>query len=211
MNYLKMLGLAAIAAMGLMAFLGAGSASATVICKTNADPCPSAWMVNSGEELSATLEGTAALESTGGETLDTCTGGSVSGPTEQTGSATETVSIKSSITQVAWSGCTATTDTVSGGTTEFHKINGVNAFTVTVRETKVTVNIFGVSCVYGFESTYKDIGKFIPAEPPKKARMEISTIVPKTSGGFLCPSETRWTATYVATSPNEGFLYAAES
>jgi hypothetical protein len=34
MKYLKMLGLAAIAAMGLMAFLGASTASATVLCET---------------------------------------------------------------------------------------------------------------------------------------------------------------------------------
>ena len=35
MKYVKMLGLAAVAAMALMAFLGASSASATVLCKTH--------------------------------------------------------------------------------------------------------------------------------------------------------------------------------
>jgi hypothetical protein len=39
MKYLKMLGLAVVAAAALSAFMGAGSASATVLCTTNSTPC----------------------------------------------------------------------------------------------------------------------------------------------------------------------------
>jgi len=42
MKYVKMLGLAAIAAIAAMAFIGAGSASATTLCKVNTSPCPEA-------------------------------------------------------------------------------------------------------------------------------------------------------------------------
>jgi hypothetical protein len=212
MKYLKMLGLAAVAAMALMAFVGAGTASATVICKTQVTPCPAEWMVSTGTNISASLEGTAKLETTAAEPtlLDTCTGGSVSGPTEQTGSSTETVSIKFGKEGVSWTGCTSTTDTVSGGTIEFHWITPWK-LTVTVKEVKVTVNIAGVSCTYGFGSEYKDIGTFEPSEEGKPAKMVISTVVPKAEGGFLCPGEARWTATYAATAPNEGKLWGTES
>jgi hypothetical protein len=40
MKYLKILGLAAVAAAAVMSIAGAGSASATVLCSTTADPCP---------------------------------------------------------------------------------------------------------------------------------------------------------------------------
>ncbi len=40
MKYVKMLGLAAVAAIAAMAFVGAGTASATTLCKVNTNPCP---------------------------------------------------------------------------------------------------------------------------------------------------------------------------
>ncbi len=42
MKYVKMFGLAAVAAIAAMAFVGAGSASATTLCKVNTNPCPEA-------------------------------------------------------------------------------------------------------------------------------------------------------------------------
>ncbi len=49
MKHVKLLGLIAVAAMALMALLGAGTASATVLCKTTTDPCPA------GETYSGTV------------------------------------------------------------------------------------------------------------------------------------------------------------
>ena len=40
MRYMKMLDLAAAAAMALIALLGTGSASATVLCSEYVTPCP---------------------------------------------------------------------------------------------------------------------------------------------------------------------------
>lgn len=47
MKYLKMLGLAAVAAMALTAFAGVGSASATggVLCENTTDHCTEKWTV----------------------------------------------------------------------------------------------------------------------------------------------------------------------
>ncbi|MGN6276147.1 MAG: hypothetical protein ACTHNP_09515 [Solirubrobacterales bacterium] len=213
MKSLKMLGLAAIAALGLMAFVGAGTASATVICKTNLNPCPAEWMVSTGTNIVSSLATSATLETSGStpETLDTCTGGSVSGPTEQTGSSTETVSIKVPKENITWSGCTRTTDTVSGGTLEFH-YEGSGKLTVTVKEIQVTVNIGGVSCTYGYGSEYKDLATIDPPEGTRThATITINTLVPKTEGSFACPKEPRWTASYEVTEPNGGALWGSES
>jgi hypothetical protein len=211
MKLLKMLGLAAIAALGLMAFVGAGTASATVICETPITPCPAGWMVSTGTTISASLATSATLETVGGEELDTCTGGSVSGPTEQTGSSTETVSIKFPKEGLTWSGCTRTTTTVAGGTLEFHWISGGHKLTVTVKEAQVTV-LLGVSCTYGYGSEYKDIGTIDPPEGTRThSTVTINTIVPKVAGGFACPSEARWTASYEVTGPHGGALYGMTS
>ena len=53
MKHLKMLGLAAVASAALMALVGASSASAAVLCKTETDPCNS--LVKKTETVSAQL------------------------------------------------------------------------------------------------------------------------------------------------------------
>lgn len=86
MNYLKMLGLAAVAVAALTAFLGAGTASATVICKTEptAGVCPEGWDYSAGTKGKASLEKgtTAILRSTAGSIEDTCTESTVEGTSE---------------------------------------------------------------------------------------------------------------------------------
>src|SRR5215470_1129708 len=99
MKYVKMLGLAAVAAMGLMAFLGASTASATVACKTQltANCHSSGWAYPAGTLWDASLEpgSTAILEATSGGTLeDTCTESTVAGKQENTGSSSETIGIE---------------------------------------------------------------------------------------------------------------------
>ena len=43
MKQLKIIGLAAIAALAVTAMLGAGTASASKLCKTTVEPCPAGW------------------------------------------------------------------------------------------------------------------------------------------------------------------------
>jgi hypothetical protein len=211
MRTVTCIGLTAVAAAALTAFVGAGTASATVLCKTDVSPCPAEWMVSTGTEMSATLDESAKLKTVSGEELWTCTGGSVSGPTEQTGSSAETVSIKLPKENMTWSGCTHTTTTVAGGTLEFHWIAGSRKIAVTVKEAQWTV-LLGVSCTYGYGSEYKDIGTIDPPEGSRtNATVTISTVVPKTAGSFACPVEVRWIAAYAVTGPNSGTLWAMES
>ncbi len=196
MKHLKMLSLAAVAAMALMAF-GAGTASATELyqLKTSAAPATLA----KGTVIDASLTGSAKLES-GGEVLDTCTGGTVKGKTTTAGSSTSTVS--GNIEELTWTNCTKPTTTVKNGSLEIHHISGGTSGTVTGSGSEVTINgIFGTSCVYG-TGAGTDLGTLVGATGPHShATLAINTSVPRISGGFLCPSTAVWNANYTVTSP----------
>jgi cytoskeletal protein CcmA (bactofilin family) len=202
MKYLKILGLAAIAAAALMAF--AGSASATVLCANNASTTACSSKYAAGTVIESSLSASATLETTGGTVLDTCTGGKVNGKVENAGSSTTTVSGK--ITSLTWEGCTKETKTLANGELEIHWISGTDNGTLTAKNTQVTVNgLFeGESCIYG-AGAGTDLGTVVGGT---NATLLISALVPRQTGsGFLCPAETRWTASYKVTAPNP--LYVA--
>jgi hypothetical protein len=201
MKYLKMLGLAAIAAMGLMVFLGASSASATVLCTTTDTP---ACLMPYGQltVIDASLSGSAILES-GSTTLDTCTGGTVKGKINNAGGASETVS--GNIEELTWTGCTNTTDTTALGSLEIHYIENTHNGTVTGKASKVTVNTLGVTCTYG-TGTGTHLGTLTGGEAPV---LNISTTVPKIEGSFICPSSASWTASYTITEPHALYVTAS--
>jgi hypothetical protein len=188
MKYLKILGLTAVAAMAMMAF--AGSASATALKGAGGAA------LGAGTVIESSLTKPAVLETTGGEKLNECTGSTLAGKTSNAGSATETV--RGTISTLSWSGCEKTTTTLKTGELEIHWISGTTNGTVTGKNSEVTINgIFGSSCVYG-TGAGTDLGVLNGGTP---ATIEINTIVPRISGGFLCPAEARWTAAYKVTNP----------
>jgi hypothetical protein len=191
MKHLKMLGLAAIAALGLMAFVGAGTASATTLATDAAGTVK----YGTGTEIHSTLKtGTTwILENTSGETIATCTESTIKG---SIGTATGTwVSI--SISSLIFSKCSQATVTINLGSAEIMQTSG-DAGTTVGKNAKVTLNIFGVSCTYGTgEGT--TLGTLTGGEAPELA---INAVLPRVEGGFLCPSTARWTANYVYTSPH---------
>jgi len=196
MKHLKIFGLAAIAGMALVAFLGAGSASATRLCSTNTSPCPEAWNYFTGTNVSMSLQESSTLETTGGTVLDTCNEATLQGPTTTFGGATETVKIL--LTSVTWGSCTRTTNTLSNGELELHWSGATGNGTITGRGTEWTVNTVFGTCVYGFGPFGVDLGTVKGGNP---ASVSINALIPKISGNFVCPSEARWTANYRVTSP----------
>jgi hypothetical protein len=207
MNHVKLPALVAVAAMALMALLGAGTASATVLCKTatSGSPCPV------GESYSGTIKGSlasgtsAVSKDTSGNVIDTCTGGSAEG-SASAGGATSTVT--GSTTSLSLTGCSVSTKVIKQCEGEIHYISGTNSGTVTVKGCEVTTNtVFFGSCVYGLsEST--DVG--IIEEGGSKEAAIVSQVVNKISGGISCPSTTVTQASVVRTSP-EGTLAIAPS
>lgn len=193
MKCLKALGLVAVAAMALTAFLGAGSASASVYCTTTSTPCGASWHV---DHAIFTAVASIGNHSTGGALEATCTGSSVTVNKTNTGSSTETATGSVAAAEMTWSGCNQTTDTLAGGELEVHQISGTDNGTVTGKGFEVTTNIAGVSCVFTF-GTGTDLGVITGGHD---AIWHLNAIVTKKSGSFLCPSDSVWEATFTLTN-----------
>jgi hypothetical protein len=202
MKYVKMLALAAVAAGALMAFIGAGTASATELCSTTtaAGACPAGQKVTGNLKFTLASGTSALLKETGAEggTLDTCKGSEVAGEITNSGSATTTVTGK--ITSLTWSTCSFTTTTTLKGGLECHRIAGTSNCTLTADgPTKVTINtVFFGSCVYTVTEG-ESIGDLTEGNP---AVFHANAIAHKQEGSnFACPATSVWTATYTLTSP----------
>jgi hypothetical protein len=198
MKYLKMLGVTAVAAMALMAFAGAGSASATKLCTNNLSTTFCSAHEPIGTTVEATLSGTSILETTGGTVLDTCTGSTVKGKTSNTAATGEPVKVK--VETLSWLNCTRTTHTLKTGELQIHHIANTDDGTLTATGIQWTVQTIFGSCVYGPVGSL-DLGTVHGGNP---AVITINTIVPKLSG--TCPSEARLTAHYTITTPKPLYI-----
>jgi hypothetical protein len=200
MKYVKMFGLAAIAAAALMAFVGAGTASATVLCNNNLSTSSCSSKVATKTTITAKSVGKSVLATKEGTVLDECENSTLEGEVEKAGGSAETVS--GPLTKLNWGNCTRTTNTTELGRLEIHWISGTDNGTLTVVGTKVTVDtgFFG-SCVF----TASDIGTLVGGNPAKISLKEQK--VSRVTG--LCPSEVLWTAEFEVTKPNP--LYVASA
>jgi hypothetical protein len=202
MKHVKMLGLAVVAAAALMAFVGAGTASANGrICSTATNPCGSPWPTGTFIEFSLKSGTSARLTTTEGSTLDTCTSSSVNGTLEKN-SAGSTAEGKNSA--VNWGGCTVTTDTILPGGLKITAEGGGNGTVSSNAKIEVTVNVFS-SCNYGVEAN-SPIGT-LDEGLGSAAKFTANAIAKKLNGGFLCPETTKWTAEYVLTKPSNTTMY----
>jgi hypothetical protein len=204
MKHLKILALAAVAAGALMAFIGAGTASASELCSTTTaagTACPAGQKITT--PLLFTLSsGTSALlkETTieGGATLDTCEISSIGEEITNSGSSTTTVT--GTITKLTWGGCSFPTTTTLRGKLEIYKIAGTSNGTVTSdTETKVTINtIFFGSCVYTVPAG-ESFGELTEGNP---AVLHANAVIHKVAPSPLpCPTTGTWTATYTMAEP----------
>jgi hypothetical protein len=217
MKYVKMLGLAAVAAAALMAFVGASSASATVLCKVEGTgtptgtTCPAEKAYPAGTEIHAVNTSTAILE---GEPFNIeCKKSTVKGKTNNEGSATETVS--GPIEVLTFEECgTSTVTVLKKGTLEIHWINpvdeggketGSHDGTLTASGQEVTTEtstIFGkVHCIFVTQNA--DLGTLKGGNP---ASFTANAIISKISTNALCPEPGRWTASYEVTTPKPLFV-----
>jgi hypothetical protein len=202
MKYLKILGLAAVAVAALMALIGVGTASATVICKNNlnTETCSEPYPV--GTEGTASLEsgGSALLTNTAGQALDTCKASTVTGKLKSQGKGEPA---RSELSTLSFSSCTFPTKTLRPGSAELHWIKGTDNGTLTTGGVEVTINtvLFG-SCIYGMESG-TDVGTTVGGNP---GSLSVAAVVIKLGGAAACPDTTIFTAKYVATSPTNAWV-----
>jgi hypothetical protein len=204
MKYLKMLGLAVVAVAALMAFAGAGTASADELCTTAAEGTdePPTTMCPAGKQITvihASLIGSAKLEDTEGTVLDTCTAGTVRIVVTNQGTGVRPIKGSIAKEELTWgetgTNCTFPTKTIAGGTVEATEAAG-GGTTVTAKSAEVTINtvLFG-SCVYGAGT-----GTHLGSTPNGGNELSINATVNKISGGFACPSTTKWNAKYKITN-----------
>jgi len=198
MNYLKGLAVAAVMAAVFVVF-GAGTASATVLCKTKTSPCSSQYL--KGTTFNAVLTpGTTAVFKAGFMTIE-CTEGSGSVETTTNGSATETV--KGITKTLTFGGCNATFNVLKTGTGEIHWTSKTNG-TFTAEGMEVTGSAFGVDCIYGGA-----ISSGITLNGGEKPTISINAKVPLISGSFLCANPGTMTASLTVTEPTPLYVLAS--
>jgi hypothetical protein len=188
MMYLKILGLATVAAMALMAF--AGTASATKLYSGAAPLGP-------GTVIKSSIEGSSILSS-GGTTLNTCTSGQFTSEITNAGSATTTVSGPN--TTIDFESCLATVHTENPGTLEIHHIAGTDDGTLTASGAVIGRTVFGTNCLYQ-SGTGKHLGILdgvISGDAQIHIDITVSEAEPKK---FICPDTANWTANFAVTSP----------
>ncbi len=201
MKYLKMLGLAVAVATFLAAILGAGNASATVLCSTTADPCPFSQGVPMNTVFDfSTKEFNLKFVDTAGESVDECSSSTIKGTISNAGSSTATVT--GPIEQFTLGSCTFQTTTLTKGSLEIHRIAGTSNGTVTADgPIEVTINtvLFG-SCVFLITSG-KSFGDLTEGKP---AILHVNVPLDKISGSnFACPPSIVLTGTFTLTEPKE--------
>lgn len=204
MKYLKILGLAAVAAMALMAF--AGTASATVLCNNNASTTACSSKVAAGAHITGEAGGTSTLETTGGTVLVTCKKADLTGEVKSAGGSAATVS--GPIKTLDFTECSKPVTTLVNGELEVHHIAGTDNGTVTAKNTQVTIaGLFNnESCIYGAGNGL-DLGTLVGGAP---ATLTVNTLVPRQLGsGAFCPAEARWTSSFKVTAPNPLYVAAA--
>jgi hypothetical protein len=209
MKYLKMLGLAAIAGAALMAFIGAGTASAAggALCSTATNPCTSRWATPTAMEFSLSSGTSSKLTDTSGNTLDTCTSSTISGSlTSNPGGATPASGTNSSIT---WGGCTVTTDTILPGGWKVESGSGGSGKLTSNIKIEWTTSLFGGTCSFVID-TGVSLGTIVTGIG-SAVKAVYNAILRKSSGGFLCPETTKWTAEYVLTKPSATTHYVSTS
>jgi hypothetical protein len=199
MRYLKILGFTAAAAAALAATVGAGGASATVLCSTTVELCPEAQKWQAGTVLDWTVPagGAIAVNDTSGNQLDKCTVQTKKWKITAFGSATATVTGVEEAT--TWENCTFPTKMLTLPKWEVHKIAGTSNGTVTADAAdEMTINtVFFGSCIYG-ASAGSSIGEITEGDP---AVLHTNAVTTRFGTNFACPSTSRLSGTLTLTTP----------
>jgi hypothetical protein len=203
MKYVKMLGLAAVAAAALMAFVGSSSASAAVLCTTPAGTtCPTGWAEPGGTTLHAVNVGVVKL-TTSFKNIE-CTESTVHGTTTNEGGPNEPV--VGHIETLTFGGCNCTVTVINKGSLEVEWSSGNNG-TVKSKGAEVTAScstIFGnVHCIYE-TGAGTSLGTATGGE---ELQMDISeNNIPRQATSALCAEKANWDATYKVTSPKPLYI-----
>ncbi|HEX5526911.1 MAG TPA: hypothetical protein VFX44_06900 [Solirubrobacterales bacterium] len=202
MKYLKILGLAAIAAGALMAFVGAGTASATQLTCKNAsgtiEVCPKGTPIHLASEGHAIFDN----EALGNIECNSTIEGSLTEP----GTSTTTASAPIKAGGLTFTNCTsAIFQVLRAGTLEIHTqgSSANNNGTLTWTGAEWTVEKFGFHCIFSTSNT--DLGTVTGSSTTgATATLDISARIPRTGGrsGIFCGESSPWTGSYKIDNPD---------
>jgi len=205
MRYIKIFAPLFIAAVALTALAGAGTATATVLCKNNLNTAKCSEPYPVGTEFKTTLAGSAVL-TTSFKNVE-CQKATGEGKLESEGSSTTTPWGKGTGT---YSECNCEVKVLSTGTLEVHLTAGTDNGTVIFKGTEVTANcstIFGsVHCIFS-TGAGTDLGTLNSGSPAKAEFKEAN--IPRLATSALCAEKAKLDATFEITTPNP--LYVAAS
>jgi hypothetical protein len=212
MKHLKIIGLAAVAAMAITAF-AAASASASELCSTNTSPC-TGTMYMPGTAVSASS--TSAVLTTSGGLVNptvTCKKSSTGGETTTTGGVGTTVN--GSLSSLTFSECTHNLASPPENTCTATAVNlpylakgtatGGGNGTLKVESggkgnPGAKVECKGLpTCTYSAASVTLDVTGGNPATV-------VANKEALSGGAFPCPPNAQWTATYTVNAPKPVFL-----
>jgi len=202
MRNIRIFGLCLLALMAAMAFVGAGTASATKLCSVNTSPCPAGNTYGKGTAIKAQLVpgGTSTMSS--GFVNITCTESTITGKTTSEGGAG---AVTGSISSVTWKNCTSGLGACTASAlntpwpAEVSGSGGSGTMTISGAGGKFTCG--GTTCEYSTSKSSVSVSGGNPATI-KASSISFSKI----GGGFLCSSTASWSGTYEATAPKPLFI-----
>lgn len=196
MKYAKMLGFAAVAAVAMTAWAGAGSASATVLCKEWILVCPATKIYPVGTTLAASQNaGTTTKFTNGGSTVSSCSGSSWSALVSSKGGAG--IPVSGSNETLSFTGCSTAVAVSTKGQFAIHHIPGNTEGVLTLLGTQLTVTVAGQDCVYAVGGPVAmNSGKSI-LSPIMVGEVPLGLA----SGPEGCPGVLEWEFTSTFTAP----------
>ena len=197
MKYIKMLGLAAMAAAALMAFAGAGTASADELCKNlTGSACEQANAISSVNVGNVTL--TTTFKNV------VCEESKVAGSVTEQGAGK---TILGNITTLDFSKCNCEVKVLKNGTLSATNIAGTDNGTVSSNGAEVTVfcekTIVGaVHCIYATTNTH--LGVLTGSKKVEETAVlhAEEAEIPRLKTDFICAEKAKWDATYSVTEPD---------
>jgi hypothetical protein len=207
MKHLKMLGIAAVAALALMAVVGSATASAKICSSSGTGTSCGA---SDGNEFTGAFSATATNATlTSGFVTVSCTDSVASGNilNSSTGAGNITGLTFSGCSNNLGGGCEASTTASSGApwTAGVAHTTGTNGtLTVSNVQGEFTCTIFGgpVKCIYAATTAKAEVVGGTPATV-KATKVALAK---QAGSNALCSTEGTWSGTYTVTSPASLFI-----
>jgi hypothetical protein len=190
MKYLKLMGLAAVAAAALMAF--AGTASATTLTGAGGTT------LGTGTAIAAEAEGTVTLDPPFGAIE--CKKSKVEGATTNAGGTG--VSVTGNISLLTFTECNATVTVINKDSLSIEGTGNNNGL-LRGTNNEVTVEFIGTHCIFKTNNT--ELGTVTgTGTTGATATLDISATIPRTGGrsGAFCGTTAAWTGSYKVNTPD---------